>query len=188
MDALMAALLAALVSQPGDRTPWLAAILADRTRRPLAVLLGLALALAIVQAVAAGAGAWIGPKLSPNAQTLLLALALLSAAAAMVTRIKPPDRLEGWRLPPVVTAFLGILILAAGDRTQFLTFAIAARSPAPWLAAVGALIGALAVNVPALLAGERARRRVPLAALRWTGAALFAVTAIVTGLSALRLV
>jgi Ca2+/H+ antiporter, TMEM165/GDT1 family len=188
MDALMAALLAALLSQPSDRTPWLAAILADRTQRPMAVLLGLALALAIVQAVAAGAGAWIGPKLSPNAQGLLLALALLSAAAAMVTRIKPPDRLEGWRLPPFLLAFLGLLILAAGDRTQFLTFALAARSPVPWLAAVGALIGALAVNVPMVLAGERARRRLPLTAARWAGAALFGIAGVAAGLSALRLV
>ena len=184
----MAALLAALVSQPSDRTPWLAAILAGRTRRPVAVLLGLALALGLVQAMAAAAGAWIGPKLSPNAQELLLALALLSALAAMVTRIKPPDRLEGWRLPPFVSAFLGLLILGLGDRTQFLTFAIAARSPVPWLAAVGALIGALAVNVPLVLAGERARRRLPLAALRWGGAFLFGVTGIAAGLSALRLV
>ena len=102
--------------------------------------------------------------------------------------IKPPDRLAGWRIGAFATSLFGIAILAFGDRTQFITAALAARSPAPALAAVGATLGALVVNVAAILAGEGARRKLPLAAIRIAIAILFLITGAMLALSALRLI
>lgn len=189
----MAAFVAALLTQASDRTPWLTAILSTRFAQsgsggPGAVIAGTAISLAVINTIGAIGGAIIGPRITPNAQSLLLALALLSAGGSALVRIKQPDRLSGWRIGAFMTSLLGVAILGLGDRTQFITAALAARSPTPALAAVGATLGALVVNVPAILAGEGARRTLPLAAVRITIGILFLITGAVIGFSALRLI
>lgn len=128
----------------------------------------------------------VAPLLTPNAKQLLLALALGFAALGSLGRLKSPDRLEGWRLGGAATAFIGIFILALGDSTQFLTFAISARSG--WLAAVGATFGAFAVALTAALLGEQAWRRLPLAVVRIGFGLLALGAAAISAASALRLI
>ncbi|MES2449598.1 MAG: TMEM165/GDT1 family protein [Pseudomonadota bacterium] len=184
----MAAFVAAILAQASDRTPWLTAILSTRFARPGAVIAGTAIALAIINAIGAIGGAIIGPRMVPNAQTLLLAVALILGGGSALFPIKPPDRLSGWRIGAFLTSLFGVAILGFGDRTQFITAALAARSPTPALAAVGATIGAIVVNVAAILAGEEARRKLPLAAIRITIGILFLVVGAILGFSALRLI
>jgi putative Ca2+/H+ antiporter (TMEM165/GDT1 family) len=188
MDALMAAFVAALLAQASDRTPWLTAILSTRFAKPGTIILATAIALAVGNGVAAIGGMLIGPHMPPNARDLFLALALLSAGVSALFPIKPPDRLSGWRIGAFMTSLLGVAILAAGDRTQFITLAISARSPSPILAAVGATIGALVINIPAIMAGEAARKRLPLTAVRLAAGVLFLITGIILGLGAIRLI
>ncbi len=184
----MAALVAAALVQGADRAPWLVAILVDRYRRPGLVLAAAALALAANYALASVAGLMVAPLLSPNAGLLLLALSLLLAVSGMVVRAKPPDRLAGWKLGAFATSLLGMFILAFGDATQFIAAALAARSPVPWLAAVGATLGTLAVMVPATVLGEAGWRALPLRAIRWASAGVLSVAGVVLGLAAARLV
>ncbi len=94
----MAALVAAALAQVGDRTAWLAAILADRYRRPGLVIALAALALALAGGIAAAGGALLAPLLSPNAKQLMLALALLLQGGGALFPAKLPDRLDRWRL------------------------------------------------------------------------------------------
>ena len=171
-----------------DRAPWLVAILVARYRRPGLVLAAAALALAANYTLASVAGMMVAPLLSPNAGLLLLAVSLLLAASGMVLRAKTPNRLAGWKLGGFATSLLGMVILAFGDSTQFIAAALAARSPVPWLAAVGATLGALAVVVPAAVLGEAGWRALPLRAIRWTGAGVLGVGGVVLGLQAARLV
>ncbi|WEJ99103.1 MAG: TMEM165/GDT1 family protein [Candidatus Sphingomonas phytovorans] len=184
----MAAFVAAILAQASDRTPWLTAILSTRFARPGAVIAGTAIALAIINAIGAIGGAIIGPRMVPNAQTLLLALALILGGGSALFPIKPPDRLSGWRIGAFLTSLFGVAILGFGDRTQFITAALAARSPTPALAAVGATIGAIVVNIAAILIGEEARRKLPLAAIRITIGILFLIVGAILGFSALRLI
>lgn len=184
----MAAFVAALLAQVTGRTAWLSAILASRFTSPLPLILGTALALALGNAVAAAGGAVIGARLSPNARDLLLAFALLAAGVAAVWPLHVPDRLERWRTGPFLTSLFGVSILAAGDSTQFLTLAIAGRGTSPALAAVGATLGALAVNIAAILGGEEARRSLPMTAIRTTIGGVFLVGGAALAVSALRLV
>ena len=186
----MAAYVAALLAQASDRTPWLTAILSTRYAKPGAVIAGTVIAIALINTVGAIGGAIIGPRITPNAQSLLLALALVSAGGSALVPIKVPDRLSGWlaRFSAAATSLLGVAILGLGDRTQFITAALAARSPAPMLAAVGATLGALVVNVPAIIAGESARAKLPLTAVRITIGVLFLIVGVMTAASALRLI
>jgi len=184
----MAALVLGALTQVGDRTPWLAAILSDRYRRPGTLLVAAALALALNNAVGTLGGVLVARLLTPEARLLLLSLALVLAGVTVSFGRKGPERLSGWRLGAFGTGFLGLAILAFGDRMQFVTAALAARSPLPWAAPVGATLGALAVCAPAVLLGEARWLAPPLRPLRIASAAVLTLAGVILGLSALRLI
>lgn len=188
MDALMAALVLGAICQAGDKTPWLAAILADRYRAPGIVIVATAVALAGNYTLGVVGGMLLAPLITPEAKLLLLALALLFAGLSTTLRATSPDRLDGWRLGAVGTSALGLAIIVFGDRMQFVVVGLAARSELPWLAATGATIGAMAVAVPAVLLGERQWLALPQRAIRIGSAVVLVVAGIFVGLTALRLV
>jgi putative Ca2+/H+ antiporter (TMEM165/GDT1 family) len=188
MDALMAALVAALVVEATDRTPWLVAILADRFEKRVTVIVAALLALAAGFALVAIGGTLIGARLIPEARQLFLAVALLNAGISAFFPIKAPDRLTGWRVGAAATTFVGTFILAFGGRTQFIVMALAERGAGPVLAALGATLGALAIVMLAALTGEAARRALPITALRVVTGIVLTVVGVVLGLGALRLI
>ncbi|WP_375250126.1 TMEM165/GDT1 family protein [Sphingomonas sp.] len=192
MDAFMAALVLGALTQGTERTPWLAAILADRWRRPgrmpLLLIVAAMLALAINYAIGVAAGMALTTLLTPAAKQLLLALALVLAGVGTGWRVKRPDDLAGWRVGRTVTALAGLFIMAFGDRMQFIVAALAIRSPLPWASAVGATIGALAAIAPAALLGEAAWCALPWRAIRLSVAAILTVAGIILGLSAVSLI
>ncbi|USU04514.1 TMEM165/GDT1 family protein [Sphingomonadaceae bacterium OTU29THOMA1] len=184
----MAALVAAALAQVGDRPAWLAAILGDRYRAPGLVIAMAALALLGAGLLAAALGALLAPQLTPEAKQLFLAMSLLFQGGGALFPVKAPDRLAGWRIGAAATSLIGLFILAFGDGVQFVVLALAVRAELPWMAAVGAMLGSLAVVVPAVVLGERGWTALPLVAMRRTIAALFIVAAIWLGLGALRLI
>ena len=184
----MAALVAAALASVGDRLPWLAAILADRYRSVLTVVLAAALALAAASGIAATAGAWIGPRFTPEAKLLMLAFALILQGGGAFARGKPPERLQGWRIGAAATALLGLFILVVGDGIQFVVVVLAARTPLPWLAGVGGAAGSLAVVTAAALLGERGWLALPLRRIRMGVGVLFLLVGAVLALQALALV
>lgn len=188
MDALMAALVLGAICQIGDKTPWLAAILSDRFRAPTVVIGASVLALALNYALGVAGGLLIAPLTTPEARLALLALALVFAGVTTAIGTKSPDRLEGWRLGPFGTSAAGLAIMVFGDRMQFIVVALATRSELPWLAAVGATIGASAVTIPAVLIGERQWLALPQRALRIATAIFLTATGIYLGLMAVRLI
>jgi len=184
----MAALVAAALAQVGDRTAWLAAILADRYRTPGLVILAAAVALLIASGIAAAGGALLAPLLTPNARQLMLALALILQGGGALFPAKAPDPLRGWRTGAAATTLLGLFVLAFGDGIQFIVVTLAARSPVPALAAIGATIGSLAVIAPAALIGETRWRRLPLAPIRTAIGVVFVIAGAILALGALRLI
>ena len=188
----MAALVAAACAQVGDRTAWLAAILADRYARPGLVLLMAALALAAASGISAAAGAAIGLRLTPEARQLMLAFALLLHGGTALFPIRGPERLGGWRLGAVMTSLLGLFVLAFGDGVQFIVATLAARSPTPAWGALGATagatIGSLAVIAPAAFLGERGWTALPLRRARMAIGLVFLIVGAGLALGALRLV
>lgn len=184
----MAALVVAALAQVGDKPAWLAAMLADRYRGPGAVIVAALLALAAAGSIAATLGALLAPKLTPEAKQLMLALALLLQGGGAVWPVKAPERLDGWRLGAFPTALLGLFILLFGDGVQFVVLALAARTPVPLLAAVGATIGGLVPIAAAAVLGEQGWNALPLVTARRVIGALFVLAALWLGLGALRLI
>lgn len=188
VDGLMAALVAAALAQVGDRTAWLAAILADRFRKPGLVIVMAATAMLAASGIASVGGALLAPLLAPNAKQLMLALALMLQGGGALFPATAPERLDRWRIGAVATSALGLFILAFGDGVQFIVVTLAARSPVPALAAIGATIGSLAAIVPAALMGEAAWLKLPLRGLRIGIGVAFLLVGAVLALGALRLI
>jgi putative Ca2+/H+ antiporter (TMEM165/GDT1 family) len=184
MEALVPAFVLALLAQPGDRPALLTAILADRFRRPLLVALAAGLAHGIGSVVAALAGGALA--LTPEARSLLLAVALVAGGVTGLWRTALPSRLDRWHFGPFLTPLAGVFVLALGEQTQFFTFALAA-SGMPWFAAAGSTLGAYVVAVAAALLGEARWTALPLRWLRLGAAAIFLVAGAVIALVALDL-
>ncbi|WP_294318732.1 TMEM165/GDT1 family protein [uncultured Sphingomonas sp.] len=185
MDPLLPALVAVLLAGVGDRPALLSAILADR--HGSSATLGGIVGQATGFALAATGGTLVAPYLTPNARSLLLALALLSAGGSALFAARIKDRLDHWRLPGWLTGFLGLGILALGDRGQFLVFALVARTPDPVAGTIGATLAMIALSAAAATLGERGWQSLPFRLLRPVTAGLLLLGGAVVGLGALRL-
>jgi Ca2+/H+ antiporter, TMEM165/GDT1 family len=185
MEALVTSFVAAFLAGWGDKSQRVAAMFGESMKRPLLAFAGIALALAASNAVAAIAGLYVATTINLRALTLLTALALLFAGGSGLFLGRPPKPATT-RLP-LLSAFILILAAEMGDRTQFLTFALAGRFDSAVFAAAGATAGCLAAIAPAFLLGDEFTAKAPLRAIRYAVAALFLVTGFIVAVQALRL-
>lgn len=187
MDALVSAFVAAALAEWGDKTQLIVALLAARYGRPGPVLAGFALAALLSSVAAAIGGVIVGNLITIRAMTMMVALALLFAGVAGLLRKKAPSVSGGWPGGPFVAAAALCLVAEFGDRTQFLTFAIAGRFDSAALAAAGATAGLLTAGIPAALLANRLQSVVPVKAIRYVVAGLFLVTGSIVAVNALQL-
>jgi putative Ca2+/H+ antiporter (TMEM165/GDT1 family) len=162
------------------------AMLAARSDRPGRVLIGLFVAALVSSLAAAYAGILIGAAITIRAMTLMVALALLFAGVSGLIRRTEPTAGSS-KTPLILAAFVLCLAAEIGDRTQFLTFALAGRFNSPALAAAGATAGIFSAALPAALLGARLKTIVPMRALRIGGAILFLLAGFFTAINALQL-
>lgn len=189
MEALLSALLAAALAELGDKTQLIALALALRFRNSTgAVLAGIALAAIVNAAIAGVAGATIGQMLSREAATLMLALALGSAGVPMMLKPRAAPSVDGWKIGAFASSFAAFGIAELGDKTQFLTFAIATRTGMPILAAAGAAAGVFAMSMLVVVGGRALLDALPMTLLRRIGAGVFLLLGAIAAVNALRLV
>jgi putative Ca2+/H+ antiporter (TMEM165/GDT1 family) len=188
VEALLPAFIAAALGEWGDKTQLLLIALAARYGRPGQLLLGVALAALAGSLLASFGGTLINGTVTLRALSLLVAVALVFAGASAFIRAKTPDYAETLKGPAVVVAAFGLFLAEFGDRTQFITFAIAARFDSLLLPAVGATLGIIAASIPAVVLGPELGKVLPVKGLRWGGGALFLVFGLIVGLNALYLV
>jgi putative Ca2+/H+ antiporter (TMEM165/GDT1 family) len=187
LDALLPAFLAAFLAEVGDKTQLLTVLLATRFARPGQVLAGVAVA-AIANSLIAGIGGTLVAGVIPfRALNLLTAVALIFAAGGALLAQKQPHVGIYDRFGPFAASAIAVFILELGDKTQFLTFAFAARSQTPLLASAGAAAGIIAASLPAVALGAKLPTSVPLRQLQVAVGILFLIVGVIVALSALRL-
>ena len=188
MEAFLVSCGVVALAEIGDKTQLLALVLAARYRRPVPIVLGILVATLANHALAGALGAWLAALVGPVAMRWVLGLSFL--AMAVWTLI--PDRYEEQaERPPRFgvfgTTLIAFFLLEMGDKTQIATVALAARYASLAAVVAGTTAGMLLANVPAVLLGEVAARKLPMRLVHGIAAALFAVLGVLVLLGAGRL-
>jgi putative Ca2+/H+ antiporter (TMEM165/GDT1 family) len=160
----------------GDKTQLLALMLAARFRSHILIVAGIAVATLLNHALAAGLGAWIGSLIHADILRWILALSFFAMAAwLMVPDAKVEFDPSQARLGAFGTTTIAFFLVEMGDKTQIATVALAARYPDIVAVVAGTTLGMLIANIPAVYLGNKLLRRVPMRALQFIAAAMFAV-------------
>lgn len=177
MEALLVSTGVVALAEIGDKTQLLSLVLAARFRKPLPIIAGILVATLLNHALAGALGAWITSAVGPAAMRWILGISFLAMAAWTLV----PDRLESGGAAGTSgrgvfgTALVSFFLLEMGDKTQVATVALAARYPSLVAVVTGTTLGMMIANVPAVMLGEKAATRLPIAAIRTVAAAVFAV-------------
>ncbi len=183
MFALVAVLLANADGRSGITLARLVATRPDR-RITVGITFGAFLINALVAAVA---GSVANRMIGPGIAALFVALALLSAAVAILWRMKaePTERLAAASAAEMAAQMLARQF---GDRSHFLIGALAATSGAGQWAAAGGLVGWTLSMLPFLAFGPALAGQLAARLLRWAAAAILALWGIRTALAAFGLI
>jgi len=184
MLALVAVLLANADGRSGIA---LSRLLSARADRRITVVIAFA-AFIVNAVIAAVAGAVANGMIGQGVAALLVALAMLSAAVALLWRDRPALAAAGMDdAPPAILA--GRMLAAQfGDRSHFLIGALAATSGAGQWAAAGGLVGWTLAMLPFLAFGPALAERRAARVLRWAAAAILVLWGLRTALGAFGLI
>ena len=188
MDALLTTFIAALLAEFGDKTQLLVIALAARHPRALPLIAGVAVGALASNLIAALVGVLLNGFITMRAASLLLAVALVFAGVAGLMLKRSEDADARWRGGAFLTAAAGAFALEVGDKTQFLTVALAARLDSFALAATGATAGVIVASLPAALLGRHMVEAVPMRPTRIVIALLFLLLGFIVTVGALQLV
>jgi Ca2+/H+ antiporter, TMEM165/GDT1 family len=164
------------LAEIGDKTQLLALVLAAKFRRPVPIILGILAATLVNHALAGLVGAWLAATIGPTAMRWILGLSFI--AMAVWTMI--PDKYEDEkdtapRFGVFGTTLVAFFLLEMGDKTQIATIALAAKYSALLAVVAGTTCGMMLANVPAVLLGEVAARKLPMRLVHGVAAAIFLV-------------
>ncbi len=181
MEAFLISTGVVALAEMGDKTQLLAFILAARYKKPWTIILAILLA-TIANHLAAGLfGAWLTTQFS--AETLRWGLGVSFLLMAVWVLI--PDQLDDVEeakshLGVFGATFMTFFLAEMGDKTQIATVALAAQYQQLLAVVMGATLGMMVANIPAVMMGERIAHKIPMRLVHWLAAALFAVLGAVT--------
>lgn len=182
LDAFLVSTGVVALAEIGDKTQLLAFLLAAKFRRPAPIVLGILIATLANHAGASALGTWVTSWMPPLLLRWGLGLSFLVMAAWTLV----PDRLDERDIARIsgrgvlAATFLAFFMAEMGDKTQVATVSLAARYHAFWPVLMGTTLGMMLANVPAVLVGDRLASRLPVRAIRRTGAAVFALLGLAT--------
>ena len=180
MEAFLISTGVVALAEIGDKTQLLALVLAARFRKPVPIVFGILVATLLNHALAGTLGAVIARLVDPQVLRWVLALSFIAMAVWMLI----PDRLDDeLPKPPRFGVFLTTLcaffLLEMGDKTQIATVVLAAKYPQLVAVIAGTTFGMMLANIPAVLLGEVAAKKLPLKLVHAICAAVFAIIGVV---------
>jgi putative Ca2+/H+ antiporter (TMEM165/GDT1 family) len=173
------------LAEMGDKTQLVALLFATRYRA-ITVLVGVFTATLLVHLGSVGLGEAAG-SLIPA-----LWIRMLSGAAFIVfgiwsffgDKLDEKDEVKEYRLGPLITVATTFFIAELGDKTMLTTVTIAGEQQqfaAVWL---GSTVGMVAADGIAIAVAKTMRKRLPEKTLRYSAAAIFIVSGVITMLTA----
>ena len=176
MEALLVSTGIVALAEIGDKTQLLALVLAAKFRRPVPIILGILVATLANHALAGAAGAWISALVGPTAMRWILGLSFIAMAVWTLVPDKYEDEQETTpRFGVFGTTLVAFFLLEMGDKTQIATVALAAKYASLVSVVAGTTLGMMLANVPAVLLGEVAARKLPMRLVHGIAGATFLV-------------
>jgi putative Ca2+/H+ antiporter (TMEM165/GDT1 family) len=176
MEAFLVSTGVVALAEIGDKTQLLALVLAAKYRRPIPIILGILVATLVNHAAAGAAGAWISALVGPKAMRWILGLSFIAMAAWTLV----PDKFDdddkkdaAPRFGVFGTTVVAFFLLEMGDKTQIATVALAAKYSSLAGVVAGTTLGMMLANVPAVLLGEVAAKKLPMHIVHRIAAAIF---------------
>jgi hypothetical protein len=182
MPAFFFALIAAALATLAGRESVRVARLSNGLRQTAGLLLALWLAALASSAFAGWLGATLALQLTPAANGMLVAFALLLGAVELAVQRPGAAPREPTRSTPAI--LLVLLASQLTDAARLLILTVAASRGAPWLAAAGGALGSGGVLTAAWALGGAWEARLPLVALRWGAVGLMLLAAALVALTA----
>ena len=176
MEAFLVSTGVVALAEIGDKTQLLALVLAAKYRKPVPIILGILAATLLNHALAGIAGAWISALVGPSAMRWILGLSFIAMAAWTLVPDKYDDDQEQAAAPRFGvfgTTLVAFFLLEMGDKTQIATVALAARYDSLIGVVAGTTLGMMLANVPAVLLGEVAAKKLPMHIVHRIAAAIF---------------
>jgi Ca2+/H+ antiporter, TMEM165/GDT1 family len=167
------------LAEIGDKTQLLALVLAARFRKPWPIVFGILVATILNHALAGAIGSWIANAIGPVWMRWILGASFI----AMAIWILIPDKIDELEAKPprfgiFITTLIAFFIVEMGDKTQIATVALAAKYPSLLAVVAGTTAGMMLANVPAVLLGDVAAKKLPLKLVRTVAAAIFLILGI----------
>ena len=164
------------LAEIGDKTQLLALVLAAKYRRPVPIILGILVATLLNHAAAGVVGAWLAAWLGEELLRWILGLSFIAMAFWMLV----PDKLDDEETKPArfgvfLSTLIAFFVVEIGDKTQIATVALAAKYSSLIAVVGGTTLGMMLANVPAVLLGEVAAKKLPMRLVHGVAAAIFAV-------------
>ena len=174
------------LGEMGDKTQLLALVLAARYRRPWPIIAGILVATLANHFAAGALGAWLTRVIDPQWLRWVLGGSFIAVALWMLV----PD--QGAELKNGAASRLGVFglttvaffLVEIGDKTQVATVMLAARYESLVAVVLGTTLGMMVANVPAVLLGEQAVKRVPIRWVHRIAAVVFAAIGVAVLLGA----
>jgi putative Ca2+/H+ antiporter (TMEM165/GDT1 family) len=156
-------------------------ILAARFQRPVPILLGILFATFANHTAAGLAGTMFGSLLAGPWMCWFLGLSFLAVAIWAFF----PDKYEGKatgssRRGAFAATLVAFFLAEISDKTQIATVGLAARLEVFYAVVIGTTLGMMLANIPAVILGDRLADRLPVKAIRYTAALVFAGLGVVT--------
>jgi putative Ca2+/H+ antiporter (TMEM165/GDT1 family) len=176
VEAFLVSMGVVALGEIGDKTQLLALMLSVRFRKPLPIIAGILVATLANHALAGWLGNLLRNALPPQILRWAVALSFFVVALWALK----PDKLDEGEAPPVSRwGVFGVTVVAfflaeIGDKTQVATMVLAARFDALWAVILGTTAAMLIADVPVVLIGKAASRRIPFKAVRVAAAIVFA--------------
>ncbi len=182
MEAFLVSTVVVALGEIGDKTQLLALMLAARLRKPVPIILGIAVATLFNHTLAGLAGAWVHGIVPAMYLRWLLALSFLIVAlwALKPDKIGDDAPVSYSHLGAFTVTVVAFFLAEIGDKTQIATVMLAARFNDLVAVVAGTTLGMLIADVPMVLIGKLAANKIPFKAVRIVAAGLFALLAVLT--------
>ena len=182
MEAFLVSTVVVALGEVGDKTQLLALMLAARLRKPVPIILGIAVATLFNHALAGLAGAWVRGIVPAMYLRWLLALSFLIVALWALKPDKTGDDapVHHSHLGAFMVTVVAFFLAEIGDKTQIATVMLAARFNDLVAVVAGTTLGMLIADVPVVVIGKLAAGKIPFKPVRIAAAALFALLAVLT--------